>query len=210
MEGAGGNFILNGDNTPETADGTDFGIVDLGGSVGQVFTVRNTGDSDLTLNSITLSGDTSEFGVTQPSSFTVSGGGGSETFTITAQPTVEGERTVQVTIPNNDADEAPFTFTTRAFGCAPATVTPATATCFMYKDCTFSIQGFCGESTLSCATFDGQGNSVTLPSVTVDGTGVGSVTLKPHASVPSTAGFGCACSGTVRTGSSEGIRLRTR
>ncbi|MCB1278053.1 choice-of-anchor D domain-containing protein [Prosthecobacter sp.] len=118
-----GTDIVSGDSTPDTADDTDFGSVPVaGGSVAHTFTISNSGDGFLSLtgtapNYVTLSGPgASAFSVTaQPASGTVATAG-TQTFTITFDPTAAGVQTANVTIPNDDANEGPFTFTVQGTG----------------------------------------------------------------------------------------------
>ncbi|HOL66453.1 MAG TPA: choice-of-anchor D domain-containing protein, partial [bacterium] len=113
VQGNGVN-IPNGDTTPSTADGTDFGnAVDVPGSVTHTFTIQNLGTADLNLTGtprVVISGaHATDFAVTsQPSSPVVPGG--STTFQVTFQPIERGLRTATVSIANNDADENPYTF----------------------------------------------------------------------------------------------------
>lgn len=59
-------LIQDGDTTPATTDGTDFGATRAGFPMSQTFTVRNTGRGSLTLASITLSGpDAGDFSIAQ-------------------------------------------------------------------------------------------------------------------------------------------------
>jgi phage gp45-like len=102
--------ITSGDNTPASGDDTDFGSLNISGeSLTHTFTIRNTGNRDLLLTSITLSGNTADFDVTNAPTSPVTPGG-STTFDITFDPATTGSRTVTVSIDNDDADEDPYTF----------------------------------------------------------------------------------------------------
>ena len=118
-----GNSIGNTDNTPDTADGTDFGSF----PASHTFTIENTGDSDLTLTGVQITGaNASDFTVTaQPTSPVVASG--STTFTIFAGASAPGTRTATVSIANDDSDENPYTFDIQIVGLAVLTVTPATS-----------------------------------------------------------------------------------
>jgi uncharacterized repeat protein (TIGR01451 family) len=110
-----GVSIADGDVTPSTADDTNFGTVNIDiGSISRTFTIYNTGNTALDLTGtpiVALSGGT-EFSVTtQPSSATLSSGGGSVSFVISFNPTSIGSQTVTVTIANTDSDENPYSFT---------------------------------------------------------------------------------------------------
>jgi hypothetical protein len=116
--------IPNGDPSPDLGDHTNFGGTAVaGGSLARTFTITNTGDADLTLTGtaphyVTLSGlGAAHFSVTtQPSSATVTAGGGTRTFVVTFDPTATGTHTATVSLANNDADENPFTFVIQGTG----------------------------------------------------------------------------------------------
>lgn len=105
--------IANGDNTPSTADDTDFGSVDVsGGTATHTFTIKNLGGADLTLSGTPLvaNSNTTDYTVTQPSSSNVTAGGGSVTFSVTFDPVTTGFKTAILTIASDDADENPYVF----------------------------------------------------------------------------------------------------
>lgn len=109
-----GITIADGDNTPSTQDGTNFGDAQFGGAPVQVtFTISNTGDSPLELTGtgpVEISGAfAGDFVVTSQPAATINGGNAT-TFTITFTPSSLGYREVTVRIPNNDADEGGFSF----------------------------------------------------------------------------------------------------
>ncbi len=119
-----GNSIADGDNSPSTTDGTDFGSGDIVSDiVVHTFTIQNTGSADLNLTDTPIvqivgvnSGD---FLVNQqPASDTVSSGGGTVTFQVSFDPTVTGLRQATVTISNDDTDENPYTFDIQGTGIA--------------------------------------------------------------------------------------------
>ncbi len=101
--------IPDGDTTPSTADGTDFGNVEVNTtSQAQTFTIKNTGSLDLTVNAI--SSNNSEFVIGGTTSGTIAGGSSMD-FTVTFAPNTTGTKTATITIDNDDADENPYTFT---------------------------------------------------------------------------------------------------
>jgi hypothetical protein len=103
--------IVNGDNSPSTGDDTDFGSVLIGDTETRTFTIENLGGQSLNITSpLTLSDNLVGFSVTQPVT-TVVGGLSSTTFTVSYSPNSVLDQTVIVTIPNDDCDEAPYTFT---------------------------------------------------------------------------------------------------
>jgi hypothetical protein len=116
-----GNSIADGDTTPSTFDATDFGIVDLtSGDAYALFTIRNTGTADLTLNGmpiVELSGlHPADFSVTAQPTTPVASGGGSTSFTIRFDPSATGTRSAMVSIANNDSNENPYTFNIQGTG----------------------------------------------------------------------------------------------
>jgi uncharacterized delta-60 repeat protein len=110
VSGAGLN-IENGDAAPSTADGTDFGDIQVtGSSSARSFTIANRGSGDLILDPVTLSGaNAADFVLgTQPLSPIPAGR--SRTFTIRFAPTDRGPRQATVNITCNDEDETSFSF----------------------------------------------------------------------------------------------------
>ncbi len=106
-----GQSIPAGATTPATANGTDFGTVMGGDAITRTFTISNAGNLDLLLTgspAVTLTGG-APFSITaQPASPVISHS--TTTFAITFAPTITGTFTDTVTIPNNDANENPYTF----------------------------------------------------------------------------------------------------
>ena len=102
-----GNNIMDGDITPGTTDGTDFGSVVQGQSgPTRTFTVSNDGTAMLTLGSVTLpTGYSLIEGL--DSSLTV---GASDSFTVRLDSGTVGTRSGQITFTNNDSNENPFNF----------------------------------------------------------------------------------------------------
>ena len=107
-----GLVIRDGDATPDSADGTDFGIVGQGSpAVSRTFAVRNDGTSPLMLGSLLLP---SGFTLTERLS-TYLAPGASDTFTVRLNTTTAGMKSGQITFANNDGDggdgvENPFNF----------------------------------------------------------------------------------------------------
>lgn len=116
--------IENGDVTPQSSDGTDFGGGLIGSeTVTRTFVIENSGNLDLNLtgtpDSITLSGThADDFAVVEHPNAVIAGGG-SSTVTIAFSPTGVGVREATVLIPNDDADENPYTFVIQGEGVNP-------------------------------------------------------------------------------------------
>ena len=116
-----GLTIADGDTTPSTADGTDFGSANVAsGTVTQTFTIQNTGASDLHLTGsplVAITGaNAGDFSVTaQPSGSTIAGGG-SLTFQVTFAPSATGLRTATISIANDAPNENPYDFAVQGTG----------------------------------------------------------------------------------------------
>jgi hypothetical protein len=94
----------------EIADGgsSNFGAVTPGGTASLTYTVRNTGDDDLTGLTITKDGaDAADFTITTDPVAPVAGGG-STTFTVEFSPSAFGAKTAALHIASNDTDENPY------------------------------------------------------------------------------------------------------
>ncbi|HNW88503.1 MAG TPA: choice-of-anchor D domain-containing protein, partial [Bacteroidales bacterium] len=164
-----GNSIVDGDDTPSTSDGSDFGnAVINSGTVDQTYTVNNTGVADLNLTGTTkvvVSGTTaSEFTVTaQPGSPVAVGN--STTFTVRFAPTATGLRTATLTIANNDANENPYNFDIQGTGILlPCSGTPSggtaaatvlSATCIANTDLSLTGQSVESGISLQWQYYDG-------------------------------------------------------
>ncbi|WP_299684882.1 choice-of-anchor D domain-containing protein, partial [uncultured Dokdonia sp.] len=109
------NNILDGDVTPSTVDGTDFGFLLPGSSTFSDFIISNSGTADLLLTDpspyVTITGaGAGEFTLTTIPNPTITTSGGSTTFRITYNPAAVGTHTATVSIVNNDSDENPYNF----------------------------------------------------------------------------------------------------
>lgn len=113
--------IVDGDNTPDLADHTDFGNADVsGGTVVRTFTIENTGATTLNLTGsspyVTIGGtNAADFSVTSIPSNSISASS-STTFQITFNPSAIGTRTATISIANDDADENPYNFSIQGTG----------------------------------------------------------------------------------------------
>ena len=117
-----GSDIANGDTSPSTVDGTDFGAADTGvGSVTNTFTITNNGPVSLNLSGsspyVSLSGThASDFTVTATPSSTVASGGGTTIFDITFDPSGTGLHGATVSVSSDDLDDTPYTFAIQGSG----------------------------------------------------------------------------------------------
>jgi len=107
-----GQSIVDGDNTPDVADDTEFGDLDiLAAPIVHTFTIENEGTADLNLtgtpNRVTVSN--AAFSVSSQPGASVAPAG-TTTFDISFDPAAIGDYTGTVTVANDDADENPYTF----------------------------------------------------------------------------------------------------
>ncbi len=106
--------IADGDTTPSTTDNTDFGLIAVGLSSVETYTIENNGTADLTISS--WSSSNADFTVSTPGLTTIPVGS-STTFTVTFNPSSAGAINSTITINNNDiAPEDIYTFTVEGEG----------------------------------------------------------------------------------------------
>ena len=122
-----GNNILDGDTTPTTVDGTDFGNLLIGSSTFTDFIISNTGTAPLNLTGgapyVTITGtDAAQFTLTTAPTTPIPSSGGTSTFRITYNPTVGGTHQARVLFDNNDSNENPYDFNITGF--ASSSLTP--------------------------------------------------------------------------------------
>lgn len=112
--------ILDGDTTPDSADGTNFGGTGVEtGAVTRTFAIANIGLGALNLTGtpqVSIGGvHASDFSVAvQPSSPVAEGS--ETTFQLLFNPTAEGMREATISIANDDTDENPYDFAVRGAG----------------------------------------------------------------------------------------------
>ena len=116
------NDISNGDTSPSTSDFTDFGSLDVSDVIltTHSFTIENVGSGDLSLTGlpkVQISGaNAGDFIISQQPAVSTISAGGSTTFLVAFDPTTTGVREATILIPNDDADEAPFSFSIQGLG----------------------------------------------------------------------------------------------
>ena len=102
--------ITDGDTTPSGTDHTDFGTTPEGTTKPRTFTITNSGDADLVISSVALSGaGAGEFTITANPTGTIAPSG-TGTLTVRADAATQGSFTATLTINSNDANEAAFNF----------------------------------------------------------------------------------------------------
>lgn len=114
--------IPDGDSSPNSSDGTDFGSIAVdGATTSQTFSIDNDGTEDLLLTSSTIvviaGAHAADFSVSQQPSSPVAPNG-TVTFVVSFDPSAGGIRSAYVSIENNDSDESPYTFTLQGNGLA--------------------------------------------------------------------------------------------
>ena len=98
-----------GTNLTDGIANVSFGLVGVGSTSDLVFTIKNTGQADLTGLGIVIDGANSgDFSIFASPSAPVSGPTGSTTFTVRFTPSADGARSAALHISSNDADENPF------------------------------------------------------------------------------------------------------
>ncbi len=104
--------ITDGSTSTVIANDTDFGSVTTNRVV--TYTIQNTGNADLTVSSIGVSGtNASDFVVSGFTAGTVITGGNSISFTITFTPSTTGTRTAIIAVNSDDMDEGVYDFVVR-------------------------------------------------------------------------------------------------
>jgi hypothetical protein len=114
------NTIADGDASPSATDHTDFGAQSVcSGTVVRTFTIQNTGNGDLTIASVNITGPhATDFSLTaSPSSLVAASG--STTFQVTFNPSASGTRSATITVNSNDNDEAAYDFAIQGTGVDP-------------------------------------------------------------------------------------------
>jgi gliding motility-associated-like protein/uncharacterized repeat protein (TIGR01451 family) len=101
--------ITHEDTSPSVTDDTDYGDAGITTqTITKEYTIVNDGSSNLQINgSITSSDD--QFEITQPI-LTIIPPGGSTTFKVIYNPKSTGNHVATISIPNNDPNENPYTF----------------------------------------------------------------------------------------------------
>ena len=109
----------SGTNLTDGVSSVGFGAVKTGGNAVRTFIIRNAGDSNLSIGSISLDGaNASDFSVDITGMSTVVAPGVSTSCTVTFSPTMTGSETAALHIVSNDPNETPFDIIVTGFGSA--------------------------------------------------------------------------------------------
>ena len=172
--------ITNGDVTPATADGTDFGsALMVGATVSRTFTITNSGTATLTISGVTTSGThAADFTITTAPGGSVAPGA-TTTFVVEFDPSDRGSRSATISIGNNDGPNNPYAFDVAGFGLAPEVAVSGNGVNIVDGDATptttdhtdFNSVNVDGDTLVRTFTVTNSGNStLTLGSVTIGGT----------------------------------------
>jgi len=109
--------IVDNDLTPSLTDHTDFSNVSWGATFTRTFTIQNTGTGTLniTLPIVIGGAQAGDYTVTTSPSATVAPGGNTS-FIVTFAPAAIGLRSANITINNDDSDEAIYNFNIQGTG----------------------------------------------------------------------------------------------
>lgn len=106
-----GNVILDNDNSPSTADYTDFGSVTSPSPIDKTYNVYNTGNDTLKITNISVSGANAADFALQSLSFPIFVDAHSSTSVkVTYTPNPAGASNASLNIDNNDSNEAAYNF----------------------------------------------------------------------------------------------------
>ena len=188
--------IPDGDTTPLTTDGTDFGTNSIGFSSIITYTIYNTGIANLTLGAITIGGtNAGDFSLTTAPSTTVAPGS-STTFVITFIPSLLGVKNATISIVNNDSDENPYIFSIRGTALSPeiavssngTDITDGNTTPSINDNTDFGSTNETGGTITKSFTIQNSGlGSLSIGTFTISGTNAAdfSVTFAPSSTVSS-------------------------
>lgn len=103
--------IPDGTAVPTATDGTDYGAISTTSVTISTFTIQNTGLSNLSVASMSMSGaNANSFSITALSPASPIIPGSSATFAVMFGPTTSGLQTATLNINNNDCDESVYDF----------------------------------------------------------------------------------------------------
>ena len=110
--------IVDGDTSPTTADGTDYGNVPVGAPVTHTFVIHNDGLTPMMLSGTGLSPG-GDFSFTGPGTLDPIPAGGSTSFDVTFTPSSTGPKSTTLSIDSDDPDEGTYEFTLTGNGVGP-------------------------------------------------------------------------------------------
>ncbi len=181
------------------ADGgsKSFGSVNVATGTPLTFTIKNTGNIDLTGLTITKDGtNEADFAITANPTAPVIGPSGSTTFIVTFTPSARGTRTAAIHIANNDPNENPFHINLTGIGLAPdIAVEMPVGTPIAPHPAAGASLGSVTKGKVASITFNisNPGNAnLTLTPVTLGSGASPAITIKSNITSTSVAPFGTA------------------
>lgn len=121
-----GDAIVDGSNSPQTTNATDFGQTPVGIPVTNTYTITNSGTSTLTIYGVTVGNGFSTSGI---AANTTVAPNGTKTFTITYDAGSLGIHTANVLLATDDCDNSNFGFAVKGEAvCALSAIPVASAT----------------------------------------------------------------------------------
>jgi len=118
VQGNGISIIGDGSNTPLVSDDTDFGQITTGSAVEHIFTILNTGTTNLTVNPSFI-GASSDFTITTAAVSPIPPSGSTTIGVTFTAPVALGVYNAQLIIFNNDPNENPYQINIRGESVAP-------------------------------------------------------------------------------------------
>lgn len=106
----GGLTISNGDTTPSTLDGTDFGSRTSNIQVAATFRIENTSSAALTITDSVLSGNTNNFRIGSVTAGVTIQPGGTLPLQVSFDPLIAGRSSPTLTITSNAATDSTYSF----------------------------------------------------------------------------------------------------
>ena len=209
--------IPSGNSVTSTTNYTDFGPVTTGVSYTRTFTIQNTGGATLNITgAITFSGTNSaNFSASVPTSTAIAAGA-SATFVVTVTPSSTGLRTVIISIPNDDSNENPYTFTLTALsgnadinvvGVNGSSISDGDTSTSLTKGTDFGPTGISSGTVVKTFTIEntGSGGLITIGAISFSGTNAADFTLTA-APAASLGGSGSTTFSVTFNPSAVGIR----
>ena len=198
--------ILNSDDTADAIDGTDFGVVIVGGkSSTHTFRILNTGAGQLGLTGnpkVEITGaNPADFMVTlQPDSL-VGPFGSSTVFQMDFRPIAAGARRARASIANSDDASNPFVFSVQGTGNAPV----GNSSPQVYAGPDISVRGTAWAQLTGVVTDDGLPNPpARTTEVWKQVSGPGTVTFADPLALNTTASFSAAGTYELQLSASDG------
>lgn len=162
-----GEEVKNGSIAAKTYDNTDFGSVKTGSMVENTFEIKNTAIGQLTVKGINIAGtNAADFTLTNLPSFPLTlTSGAAQTFKVKFNPSTVGLKLANVSILNNDYDEALYTFKIQGNATANTSIDETIMTALnIYpnpSNLSTNIEiGLVNDSKVSLNVYDAQGKLV--------------------------------------------------